>query len=73
MLIEQINKFELRGLGPPGRRCSPKPPIFMTKQKSLKIFEWIIFAAKILQEAMFLTSSYLGQITYKIQFQNARF
>ena len=40
-----------------------------TKQKYLRnILVWIIllFTGKILQEAMYLTSPYLGQITYKI-------
>ena len=36
MLIEQIIKFELRGPGPPGRTCTPKLVIFMTKQESLQ-------------------------------------
>ena len=36
MLIEQIIEFESRGLGPPSRTCTPKPVIFMTKQKSPK-------------------------------------
>ena len=43
MLIKQINEFELRGYGPPGRIVLLQLVIFMTKQKSLKIiFEWII-------------------------------
>ena len=33
----------------------------------------LLFTAKILQEAVHLTSPYLGQITYKIEQQNARF
>ena len=36
MLIEQTIEFELRGLGPPSRTCTPKLAIFMTKQHSLK-------------------------------------
>ena len=46
MLIEQIIEFDLRGLKPPGRTCTPKLVIFMTKQKNnvflRKIFKWII-------------------------------
>ena len=42
----------------------------MTKQKSLrKIFEWIIiFTAKILQEAMCLTSPSMNRITHNLKF-----
>ena len=36
MLIEQISEFDLRGPGPPGRICTPKLVIFMTKQNSFK-------------------------------------
>ena len=36
MLIEQTIEIELRGPGPPGRTCTPKLVIFITKQKSLK-------------------------------------
>ena len=78
MLIEQIIKFELRGPWPPGRICTSTAGDFqdMTKQKSLTdIVEWIIllFTAKIWHEAMYLISLYLGQITYKLEPQNARF
>ena len=71
MLIEQIIEFELRGPGRPGRICTSTTGYFhdWTKQKSLRnIVEWIIllFAAKILQETMYLTSPYLGQIPFKI-------
>ena len=34
MLIEQIINFELKGLGPLSRICSPATGYFMTKQKS---------------------------------------
>ena len=44
--------------------------IFMTKQKSLS---GLLFTAKILHEAVYLTSPYLGQITFKIESPNARF
>ena len=36
MFIKQINKFELRAPGPPGRKCTPKLVIFMTKQDLFK-------------------------------------
>ena len=71
MLIKQIIEFELSASGPPGRICTSTTSYFhdMTKQKSLRnIVEWIIllFTAKKLQEALYLTAPYLGQITYKI-------
>ena len=36
MCIEQIIEFELREAGPPGRTCTLKLVIFMTKQNFLK-------------------------------------
>ena len=72
MLIEQIIEFELRGPGLLNRICTSTTFFFfqnMKKQKSLKnIVEWIIllFTAKILHEAGYLTSSHLRQITHKI-------
>ena len=44
MLIKQIIKLELRGLGPSGRKCTPKLLIFIIKQiQSLKEdLRWII-------------------------------
>ena len=70
MLIEQIIEFELKGPGPLNRTC-PKLVIFVTKQKSFKEdlrvdFTGLLFTAKILQEAMYLTSPYSGQISCKI-------
>ena len=65
MFIKQIIEFEMTGSGPPGRTVL----LHLTKQKSPRnIFMWIVllFTGKILQEAMDLTSHYLGQITYKI-------
>ena len=69
MLIAQIIEFEL-WYGPPARICTYTTGYFhdMTKQKSPRnIVELIIllFTAKILQDAKYLTSPYLGQITYK--------
>ena len=63
-LMEQI--FELRGLGPPGRMYSYNW-LFSKQNNNLqgKYLTGLLFTAKILREAMFLTSSYLGQITYK--------
>ena len=47
MLIQQIIKFELRGLGPPGLICTPTTGYFYDKQKSLrKIFKCIIILLK---------------------------
>ena len=69
MLIELSIEFELRGLGSLVAHVQLQLAIFMTKQKSLRnIVEWIIllFTAKILQEAIYITFPYLGQITYKI-------
>ena len=43
MLIEQINKFELRRPWPPGRTCTPTTGYFCDKTKlSKQIYEWII-------------------------------
>ena len=71
MLIEQTIEFELREPGPPGRIYTYTTGYFhnMTKQISIRNdVVWIIllFTAKILQEAMYLTSLNLGQMTYKI-------
>ena len=67
MLIEQIIKFELRGPGPLVVHLLLHLVIFMIKQKCLKkSLSGLLFTAKILHEEMYLTFSYLGQITYKI-------
>ena len=43
MLIEQVIEFKLRGLGPPGRTCTPTTGYFYAKQKyQRKIFQGII-------------------------------
>ena len=63
MLIELIIKFEMREPGPCGRTSTTGYFYDVTKQKSLRnIAEWIIlfFTAKILQEAMYLTSPQPG-------------
>ena len=86
MLIGQIIKFELRGLGPLGRICTPASGYFYDKTKISKENFRVdyYFPAKILQEAIALLSptcmrtllspsSHLGQITTKIQLQNAKF
>ena len=52
MLIEQIIEFELIGAWPSGRTCALRLVIFMTKQKSSN---GLLFTAKILLEAMYLT------------------
>ena len=68
MLIEQIIEFEWRGPGPPIRTCTPITANFHneTKFSKKKSSSGLFFSAKILQEAMCLTSSYLNQITHKI-------
>ena len=66
MLIEQ--NFELRGPGPPGRIRTAITGCFNDKtiisKENFRVD--CKFTAKILQEAMYFTSPYLGQITYKI-------
>ena len=66
MLIEQI--FELRGPGPPGRKCTTITGCFHEKTIISKenIRQYCLFTAKISQEAMYFTSPYWGQTTYKI-------
>ena len=69
MFIQQIIEFALRGPGPLGLgcKCTPELIIFMTKQKfPSEIFECMIIYPKILQEAVHLTSPYLGLINYKM-------
>ena len=66
MPIEQI--FELRGPGPAGHICTPTIGCFHYKtiisQKNIRQDCYLLL--KILQEAIYFTSPYLGQITYKI-------
>ena len=67
MLIEQI--LELRGPGPPNHICTPITGCFHDKtmiSKEDRYSTGLLFTATILQEAMYFTSPYLGQITYKI-------
>ena len=45
MLIEQIIEFDLRGFGPPARKCASITGIGITKQKSSS---GLLFTAKIL-------------------------
>ena len=67
MLIEQIIKLKLRGSGLSGRICTPITGYFHDKTKiSTKNLRVVIISAKLLQEAMYFTFPYLGQITYKI-------
>ena len=74
MFIEQIIEIELRGLSPLIVHVFLQLAIFMAKQKSLRKFSReSLFTAEILHEAMYLTFPYLGQITYKILPQTARF
>ena len=66
MLIEQ--NFKLRGLGPPGHICTPITGCFhdktITSKENFRVDCYL--PPKLLQEAMYFTSPYLGQITYKI-------
>ena len=56
MLIEQIIKFELRGAWPPRRTCALRLVILMTnKNLKGKSSNGLLFTAKILLEAMYLT------------------
>ena len=65
MLIEQI--VELRGPGPPGRICTDNC-LFSSQNNNLygQFLSGLLFTAKILHEAMYFTSPYLDQFTYKI-------
>ena len=65
MLIEQINEFGLRDLGPLVVLVLLQLVIFLKKQKNLlrKIFQWIMIYCLNSAGAMYLTSPYLGQIT----------
>ena len=62
--LEQIIKFELRGLGPLGRICTSATNYFHDKTKISKenLRVDVLFTAKILQEAMHLAFPYQGQI-----------
>ena len=66
MLIEQI--FELRGPGFFGRICITITGCFHDKTiiSKEKFSDGLLFTAKTLQKAMYFTSPYVGQITYKI-------
>ena len=66
MLFKQNIEFQLRGPGPPGRTCAPITGLLHDKKKNLegKSTSGLLFTAKILPEAMCLTSPYLDQITY---------
>ena len=68
MLIEQIIEFELRGPGPPGRTCTFTAGYFHSKPKISKknLLRQVLFTSKIFQEAMYVTSPYVDQITLKI-------
>ena len=58
MLIEQIIEFKLRGPGPPGWTCTPKPQLFSWQNKNLQSkYASDYLRLKILQEAKYLASS----------------
>ena len=62
MLIEEIIEFELRGPGPPGRKCTPITGDFYDKKIYYgKISSGLLFTAKIMQEAMYLSSPTLAK------------
>ena len=69
MLIEQIIELQLREPGPPGLTCSyisyfhDKTKIF---KENLRV--GFSFTAKMLYETIHLTSPYLDQITYQLNF-----
>ena len=73
MLIELM--FELKGPGPTGSLFTLITGCFHHKTiiSNENIPVDCLFTAEILQEAMYFISPYVGQITYKIQPQNARF
>ena len=58
MFIEQIIEFELRGPGSPSITCT-----LITGYDKTKICKEKWITAKILQETMYITFPYLGQIT----------
>ena len=68
MLIEQIIEFELRGAWAPWPYMTPSTGYFHDKTKisQRKSVSGLLFTAKILLEAMYLTSLYVGQIISKI-------
>ena len=63
--IEQIIEFKLRGPGPLGRYMYNYNWLFSWQNKISedKSLSGLLSSAKILKEAMYLTSAYLGQIT----------
>ena len=77
MLIEQIIEFQLRGPGPIGRPLYSYNWLISWPNKNLlgKSTSGLLFTAKILQEAMFLTFPYTWtkSLTIKILHHNARF
>ena len=60
MFTEQTIEFNLRGHGPLAVHVLIQLVIFMTKQKILRKIFALLFTAKTLQKAMYLTSPYLG-------------
>ena len=73
MLVEQNIEFEWRGPGPPGRTFTPITGEFNDKtkisKKDLQVNYYLLL--KVLQQAMFLTSLYLGQIYHlQLKFSN---
>ena len=75
MLIEQIIEFELRVPRPLVVHAFLKLVIFMAKQKSPTQNHRLKYCLmlNILQKAMYRASPDLGQVTYKILPQNAKF
>ena len=68
MLIEQIIEFAFKGAWFPWPYMYSYNWLFSWQNKNLlnKSSSGLLFTAKILQEARYRASSYLGQIIYKI-------
>ena len=77
MLIEQIIEFQLRDSGPPGRTCTSTTGQLHDKTKisvKQKSSSGLLFTAKILQEAMCLTTpTWTELLAIKILYHNARY
>ena len=65
MLIEQIVEFELRGPGLYNCACTSTTGYFYEKNKNVegKSSSSLLFPAKMLHKAMYLTFPYLDRIT----------
>ena len=75
MLIDQIIEYKLKRPAPPWPYMYSYEWLISWQNKNLQGISssGLLFTAIILHEAMHLYFPYLGQITYKIYHQNARF